>query len=267
MTLFPDFWIINFYAENGESALHKIHPLVKIVAFLTLAVLSVIVNNLLTLTLLFLLALLASLSTRVPSRTLLSWLFIPLLFAFSISVLLPFTVPGAPLYTLSFQNMNIVMSREGIRQGVLIVLKVLTAALAVFAIVVTTPHFELLYYVQKILPRTLSTMIFLTFRYVFLVIDEMKRMSTAIGARGGSLLKTFTENVKLFGNILGTFLIRTIDRAGRIYTAMEVRGFDGTFRILAPRRKITLCDIFFLLGMVALMLLFMLVTGSMEVMM
>ena len=39
------------------------------------------------------------------------------------------------------------------------------------------------------------------------------------------------KGVKVFGYMLGHLLLRTVDRAQRIYLAMLCRGFDGEIRV------------------------------------
>ncbi|MHA1595778.1 MAG: cobalt ECF transporter T component CbiQ [Candidatus Baldrarchaeia archaeon] len=265
MGLFPDFWLINEYAENGDSPLHRIHPIAKLVTVLAITVLVVITYNLETLVALLLLTFFLCLLTRASPRYFISWLSVPFLFGFSISIMLPFTVPGRALLSVDLLLFKVTLSIEGVMQGLIIILKVVTAALAIFMVVLTTSHFELLYYVQKAFPRTLSVMLLLTFRYVFLVIDEMKRMREAVGARGGSLIRTFFENIKLFGNILGAFLIRTMERAERVYTAMEVRGFDGTIRLLSPHKKFSATDMAFLVSSLSSLSLLLWITTEVEI--
>jgi len=41
---------------------------------------------------------------------------------------------------------------------------------------------------------------------------------------------------RVYGSLLGTLLIRSMDRAERVYRAMVARGFDGEIRVLRPSR-------------------------------
>jgi cobalt/nickel transport system permease protein len=41
-------------------------------------------------------------------------------------------------------------------------------------------------------------------------------------------------SLKVFASMVGILLLRTLDRAGRVYRAMRARGFEGEIRMLRP---------------------------------
>ncbi len=55
------------------------------------------------------------------------------------------------------------------------------------------------------------------------------------------------DELKLLGSMLGTLLIRSFERAERMYQAMLSRAYAGEFHALAPR-KFTWRDLAFLAG-------------------
>jgi cobalt/nickel transport system permease protein len=69
------------------------------------------------------------------------------------------------------------------------------------------------------------------YRFMFVLADESGRMVRARETRSFSRrpmpLKTFTS-------IIGHLLLRTLDRAERVYRAMCCRGFDGSIRVIKP---------------------------------
>ena len=82
-------------------------------------------------------------------------------------------------------------------------------------------------------PKIFAVQLLLLYRYLFVLIDEGVRMVRAralrsFGRRG--------MGMKIFGNLAGQLLLRTLDRAQRIHLAMLCRGFDGDIRILRPSR-------------------------------
>ena len=60
---------------------------------------------------------------------------------------------------------------------------------------------------------------------------------------------------RVFCNLIGHLLLRTLDRAQRIHHAMLCRGFDGEIRILRPL-KIGGREIIFVLGCSTFFILF-----------
>jgi len=82
-------------------------------------------------------------------------------------------------------------------------------------------------------PRVFVVQLMFLYRYLFVLIDEASRLVRARSLRsfgsGGGGLKTF-------GSLVGHLLLRTMDRAQRIYLAMCCRGFDGKIQTLKTLR-------------------------------
>ncbi|MRR13059.1 hypothetical protein EG835_11510 [bacterium] len=79
------------------------------------------------------------------------------------------------------------------------------------------------------MPDVLSTQLLLLYRYIFVLGEEAMRMARAralrsFGRRG--------MGMRVYATMLGSLLLRTYDRARRVYSAMLARGFDGTVRAI-----------------------------------
>lgn len=74
------------------------------------------------------------------------------------------------------------------------------------------------------LPYLFVTQISLTYRYISVLLSEIKSMELAYKLRSG-----IKDKISLFhlGSFLGTLLLRTLDKAERIHQAMILKGFDG----------------------------------------
>lgn len=81
-------------------------------------------------------------------------------------------------------------------------------------------------------PGFLVQLTSLTWRYMFLVADEFRRIRTALRVRGYRP-RLQLHNYHVIGNVIGTLLVRSAERAERVGQAMRCRGFDGGFRALA----------------------------------
>lgn len=78
-------------------------------------------------------------------------------------------------------------------------------------------------------PRPFVVQLLFLNRYIFVLTGETERMSRA------SSLRSFGSgamNFRLFTQIVGHLLLRTLDRAERVYRAMLCRGFDGHIRVV-----------------------------------
>jgi len=82
-------------------------------------------------------------------------------------------------------------------------------------------------------PRVFVVQLLFLHRYMFVLMDEALRMvrARALRAVGGRGL-----DLKSFGTLAGQLLLRTMDRAQRVYLAMSCRGFDGNLYLMQPLR-------------------------------
>ncbi len=82
-------------------------------------------------------------------------------------------------------------------------------------------------------PRVLTVQILLLYRYLFVIADEGLLMARAVGLRSG---KRRALTFRVYVTLLGSLLIRSVERAQRVHQAMTARGFDGSVRSLRRER-------------------------------
>lgn len=78
-------------------------------------------------------------------------------------------------------------------------------------------------------PRLFAVQLLFLYRYLFVIGEEGIRMLRSVQMRstGSRPLR-----LRTYGSLTGHLLLRSIDRAQRIYQAMVSRGFDGQLRVL-----------------------------------
>jgi cobalt/nickel transport system permease protein len=112
--------------------------------------------------------------------------------------------------------------------GVTIFLSILVkSTLCLFTIILlsnTTPFSELLVLFRRIgIPALLVTVVALTYRYLFVLLDETRRLRRARDSR------TFTSDHSRMwmslASLIGQLFIRSSERSERIFTAMISRGW------------------------------------------
>lgn len=97
-------------------------------------------------------------------------------------------------------------------------------------------------------PSVFTVQVLLLYRYLFVLMDEGLRMVRAralrsVGDRG--------MGYRVYGSMLGSLLLRTLDRAQRVHVAMCCRGFDGHVRTMDTLR-LHGRDVLFLIGWLGL---------------
>lgn len=77
-------------------------------------------------------------------------------------------------------------------------------------------------------PKIFVTQLLLTYRYISVLMEEGASVLKAYHLRAPMVKGVYMKDL---GSILGNMLLRTFDRAGRIYDAMLLRGFDGEYEL------------------------------------
>ncbi len=102
------------------------------------------------------------------------------------------------------------------------------------------------------LPRIFVIQLLFVYRYLFVLLEEALRLIRAREARSfgkkGKEIKTFIQ-------LISILLVRSIDRAERIYQAMLSRGFRGEIKVL-KRYRLRPRDIIFTLSSVIIFYVF-----------
>lgn len=151
-----------------------------------------------------------------------------LLFLLPFFVIMPLSYPGEPVLRL----LGIPFAWEGLRLAMLIVLKAVAIVLTAYAIFGSSRFDISMLALQRLkCPKIIVQMLLFTYRYVFVFIAEMRRMETAMRARG-FVKKTDQRTLRVIGNFVGTLLIRSFERTERIYKAMLSKGYQGEFHSL-----------------------------------
>jgi cobalt/nickel transport system permease protein len=215
---------------RGDSPVHALHPAAKGIVTLgyIVAVVSVPPDNLSRLVPFLFYPVLAASVSGTPWKPLFARLLpvLPFVLFFGLSnlVLMREPVMLTPAFTVT----------RGMIFFAAILLKTAFTVFAVLLLIATTPFNEIAECVTA--PpafRVLGLQIILTMRYIATLLDEAESMWTAYALRAPN---TRAIRMKDMGTFMGQLLLRSFDRAERVFCAMKCRGFTGVYRGLSPRR-------------------------------
>ncbi len=224
-----------------KSPLHSWDPRVKIVSISVLILSVVLLKDLRAAFLGLILAITLVSLCKIPFSFVFVHLRWVLFFIVALFVILSLTVPGSIFVGLSFLG----VSREGFELSLLISLRAISAVLLIFPMLGTTRFDLSLKALQKLkVPDRLIQLLMFTYRYIFLFMNEEKRIFTAAASRGW-IRKTNLSTLKTMGNLVGMLLVRSFDRTERVRDAMLSRGYSGRLKTLDD---LTLCWKDFLKG-------------------
>lgn len=233
------------FAE-GHTLIHRLDPRFRLAAAVVGAVcLAVIRRPESAVSGLALSAALLALS-RPPLGALLRRVLTVNMFIAFLWLTVPVSTPGDPIAALGPLN----VSRRGVELATLVTLKANAVLFLFLSLVASMPFPALGRALEKLRCPPKAVFLFLcAYRYIHVIADEHRRMHTAARLRGFAP-RTDLPTYRTISRILGMVLVRSYDRSIRIYEAMSLRGFEGSFRSVAEFRA-ALADLLFLAVTVA----------------
>lgn len=143
-------------------------------------------------------------------------------------VMLPFTIPGDPAFTV----FGFPASWQGLERAVIIGLKANAVILCLLALVGSMEPTTLGHALSRLrLPENLIHLMLFTVRYIDVIHDEYRRLRTAMKMRGFRPANSW-HTYRSFGYLIGMLLVRSLERSERILRAMKCRGFTGRLIVL-----------------------------------
>ncbi len=170
---------------------------------------------------------------RMPLRWYLARLGVTLLVLLLFVGFLPF-IPHA--HETAWHVGPMALSPRGLELALVITLKTVAVLTLVLVLWATAPWEVTLKAAHALrVPGLLVQLVALTYRYLFLLREEVGRIRIALRVRGYRN-RASLHSYRTVGHVAGTLLVRSSERAERVGQAMRSRGFDGRFRSLVDFR-------------------------------
>jgi len=217
---------------GANSVLDGLDPRSRILAAIAFAILIVSLNSLTVLAIGFALSVSALLATRLPVKATLRRMAAMDGFILFMLALLPFTIPGQPLFFV----FGFAFTLEGLLKAVEIALKANAVILMLMVLAGTLEPVTLGHALHRMrTPETLVHLLMFTVRYISVLHQEYQRLRGAMKVRSFKLRNSL-HTYKSIGYLVGMMLVRSIDRSERILAAMKCRGFTGMIPLLDTMR-------------------------------
>jgi len=223
-----------------ETFIHKLHPLVKLLT--TFVYLTMVVSF-----------------GRYEVSSLLPFVFYPvLIFAFGelpvapilkrVLMVEPFII-GIGILNPLFDQYVVVIGEMTISRGWVTFLSILiksSLTVTVSILLIATTGMDRLPAAFRMLkiPKIFVLQLLLTYRYISVLLEEISRMVRAYSLRAPGQ-KGIHRSV--WGSFAGQLIIRTFDRAQRVYQSMKLRGFTGEYNT-GDVEKLHFKDLVYLVG-------------------
>lgn len=218
-----------------KSPLHGLDPRAKAVSFFAFIFITVTLTNPYLL-----------LSAVIFWAVILMWAGIPAFhvvqrvawvipFAGVLIILFPFITPGVVIWTFDAGIFSFSATAEGFAKAVTLLLRVMASVLALITLMSTTRFTQFMKALAYLkVPHVILHMIEFTIRYIFVTLDEVKRMKRARKSRGFRAGKNLWngQTIKTLAQMIGLLFIRSYERGDRVYLAMLSRGFRGSINTI-----------------------------------
>jgi cobalt/nickel transport system permease protein len=170
--------------------------------------------------------------TKIPLSFSLKRLAAVTMFVGPFFLVMPLTIKAQPGDTIYFFSR--IRFIEINARGLFLAARVYCKAISIVLLVVPmfgTSRFDISIKALEHLkvPNSVVQMLLFSYRYIFVFIAELKRMTLAMQVRKFTP-STNMHTLKTYGNFLGTLLVRSFERAEAVYQAMLSRGYTGTLK-------------------------------------
>ena len=175
-------------------------------------------------------AVLAALA-RVPPKQLWLRIRVVLPLVLLLAIFVPFVRPGGAEYEVG----PLTVHQGGLEVMALIAAKATIGALSAALLLTTTGFAGILRGLEGLrVPRAFVLITGFTYRYLFVIAEEVRRMRSAVVARGYRPKTALRAGA--MGRVAGTLFVRSHDRGERVYRAMLARGWNGSMPHLVQLR-------------------------------
>ncbi|MGQ9468965.1 MAG: cobalt ECF transporter T component CbiQ [Nitrososphaerales archaeon] len=238
-----------FSSLNGF--IQSIDPRVKIFSFTAFILVAITARSITSLMILIMITFLLSITSKIPLKFFIIRTSFTPMFVAVIALPLLFITPGNSIFTISYYEYLISITMEGVYKTLQFTLRVWACVNSLILLVLTTRFSNLVHAMERFkVPRVFTMMGFITYRFIFLLINEAYRM---VLARESRIVKKESKlkAMKSLASMISTLFIRSYERGGRVYLAMIARGYKGSMKSLS-KTNIDSKDVVFVFTIIAI---------------
>ncbi len=181
------------------------------------------------------------------------------------SLVIALITPGTTLFSVDLLGLNLNLTDGGMNLGLLVFMRALAGMSVMLFFATSTPIPHLSEAMEQLhLPKEISELVVLIYRYSFLLIELLGTMYVAAQCRLG--FRGLRNKFRTSGKLAVGLFTRSMEVADRSQVALECRGFQGRFHSFRPPARVTF--VWMLMPLLVFMALFLLnsaVFGSFKI--
>ncbi len=145
-----------------------------------------------------------------------------------------------PHVTITLGPWMLTVGQQAMVRFLTVLLRAWLGVLGVLLLLQTAPVADLFVALRHLgVPAALVNILNMTYRYLFLLTDEARRMQRARASRsaravGASERPSTVWKARVTGGMIGALLLRSLARSQRVYYAMLARGYRGDLITTQP---------------------------------
>jgi len=210
---------------TGRSWMHAVDPRLRVTGATVYALIVAVSHDYVALAVALILSLTMAMTARLDMREVFHRLTAPFLFLLLLWAVLPWSYEGTPFFKIG----PVVFSKAGLHFCLQISVKTMSLLIAFMALLATMTIDTLGHTLSRLrLPDKLVYLLLITYRYVFVLEQEYRRLTRAMKIRSFHP-KTNLHSYRTYAYLVGMLFVRASVRAQRVYSAMICRGFSGRF--------------------------------------
>lgn len=157
----------------------------------------------------------------------------------ALAILLDVAKEPSGVLSIPLLGRFLVVTPETQRMTLLVTLRGLGGVSILYLLALTTPMVQLITTLETLrVPKEMVALMFLIYRYIFLLWDTLDRMTAAARCRQGR--GGLSIGIRTAGVVGANLLVRSLARARRNFDAMEARCYVGQLNLSSPIPPMTL---------------------------
>jgi len=200
---------IDYIATFGDTFLHKITAKAKLIDALIIVIATFSAQYNMTLIIMYCLMMLYLTFSSFPKKKFLAISFYPIIFLL--------------FFLFSYENLS---EDTAIR----LIFRVLCISSTFTFVILSTPFIQIFKVLNKILPDFIINTLFNTYRSLFVISEILSNLLVSLRIRGDLTPKKPIYSLKVIGNLVGFFVIKSLEKGENMYEAIKLRGYKENFK-------------------------------------
>lgn len=252
------FLSIDIYAQ--VSRMNQMNPMLKFVAILLLMVLCIVsetpvVGMFLVIAMMILVVFVGKM--RLHDYVHLLGLPVSFLLISGLALLFEVHTQATGVFHVSIFGVWLCVSRAAQVEAALVIARAFGAVSCLYLLSLTTPMAELIGVLRRLhCPRTIIDLMYLIYRYIFILLTMYHTMKNAAKSRLGYV--NYRTNMRTTGNIYSNLVSRSYRMAAQNFDAMESRCYRNEIHFLEQEKPVLAVHMAIMVGITAITLVLML---------